>query len=455
MADVFISYSREDKEFVTKLHKTLMENKRDTWVDWQGIPPTAVWMEEVYSAIEAADTFVFVISPNSVVSETCKKEIGHAAKHNKRLVPILRRDVNDNPVQEELAKRQWLFFRDQDNFETGLNALRKALDTDLEWVRAHTRLLVRAREWEKKRDGSLLLRGNDLKEAESWFAKKRGKEPSPTALHAQYILISQRHRQRVRVILSSFAVAALLALYRVSDISDFAYSQSVQSAVRSSLNDHRELEAALGQLQESELYCTWFQLFGGGKVFYFSDTKSWISTGRYVRQSILASTEKMLPNRQQRWFFVTEQQPALYDRGLFKELLRDDKAWVGSTLLFPTRPKLLPLDPEPFYYVPGKEKQPQVRIEGGIARIYATYALNSYFREPIDNECQTKVVLNVYENGYVLGGAPMGSCRDVQGIYVLVKDQSNSNNQLRGYFVFLNRYPLAGEVFKRQCVVNS
>ena len=40
------------------------------WVDWEDIPPTAEWMREVEVAIEGADTFVFVLSPDSLKSRT-------------------------------------------------------------------------------------------------------------------------------------------------------------------------------------------------------------------------------------------------------------------------------------------------------------------------------------------------------------------------------------------------
>src|SRR3970040_2429343 len=93
MTDVFISYSRKDKDLVRALHDALKAQNRDTWVDWEDIPPTAEWLKEIFSAIEAAHTFVFVISPDSVASDMCKQEIAHAVKHNKRLVPIVRRDA--------------------------------------------------------------------------------------------------------------------------------------------------------------------------------------------------------------------------------------------------------------------------------------------------------------------------------------------------------------------------
>ena len=69
MADLFISYSRKDKEFVRALHTALTAQGHSAWVDWEDIPLTADWLKEIYEAIEAADTFVFVISPDSVAKQ--------------------------------------------------------------------------------------------------------------------------------------------------------------------------------------------------------------------------------------------------------------------------------------------------------------------------------------------------------------------------------------------------
>ena len=66
MSDVFISYSRRDIDFVRHLFDQLTAHDREPWSDWQDIPPTADWLAEIYSGIEAANTFLFVISPDSV-----------------------------------------------------------------------------------------------------------------------------------------------------------------------------------------------------------------------------------------------------------------------------------------------------------------------------------------------------------------------------------------------------
>jgi hypothetical protein len=160
-----------------------------------------------------------VISPESVASAKCRKEIDHAVANNKRMVPIFYRPVPDEAIPEALGKFQRLNFDDNDNFDSRLAALVAALDTDLAWVQDHTRLLTRAKEWEREgRDSSFLLRGKDLREAEQWVVESAVREPKPTTLHSQYILASRQavtklHRIIIGAVAAAFLIAVGLAIY--------------------------------------------------------------------------------------------------------------------------------------------------------------------------------------------------------------------------------------------------
>src|SRR5262249_18537285 len=150
--------------------------------DLTGIPPSAVFMEEIRSAIEGADAVVFVLSPESAASEVCALEVEHAVRHNKRLIPVVRRDVDPHQVVEALAVRNWILMRESDEFDAALETLLATIATDLEWVHIHTRLTVRAAEWERRgKDGSYVLRGGDLNETEQRLASiGEAQQPQPT-----------------------------------------------------------------------------------------------------------------------------------------------------------------------------------------------------------------------------------------------------------------------------------
>ena len=88
MTDVFISYSRKDKEFALRLHEALTRGEYKVWIDWKDIHPTTDWWEEIEAGIEAANVFIFIMSSDSLNSKYCNKEIDHAVRHNKKLIPV-------------------------------------------------------------------------------------------------------------------------------------------------------------------------------------------------------------------------------------------------------------------------------------------------------------------------------------------------------------------------------
>jgi hypothetical protein len=181
VATTFLSYSRRDIEFARRLQAALKAAGDETWVDWSGIPPTAEFALEIEKGIEGSDNFLFVMSPDSLAETSyCVKEVGHAAKMGKRMIPIYFREVPQAGVPDSLAKLNYIFFRETDDFDGAFAKLLSALHTDLAWTSMSSRLLVRAVEWEKQgRDGSFLLRGRDLGEAEAWLAQAASKEGKP------------------------------------------------------------------------------------------------------------------------------------------------------------------------------------------------------------------------------------------------------------------------------------
>lgn len=238
MTQLFISYSRQDLEFSRKLTASLEHLGFQSWIDWNDIPPTADWWEQIEKGIETADTFLFLLSPDSVISETCRKEIEHALQNGKRIIPLVVCEVTPDTVHPALARLNWVFFRPEDNYNTSLKKLDTALRIDLAWVENHRRLQVRALEWEKRRERSLLLRGDDLKQAEENLSASSQKDPSPTDLQRRYILESRRSASRTRnlvgllsVILAvTLGIATLIAALKGSQANTEADSRATAEA---------------------------------------------------------------------------------------------------------------------------------------------------------------------------------------------------------------------------------
>ena len=250
MAAVFISYSRKDKEFVRKLGEALTACEREAWVDWKDIPLTAEWQKQILTNIEAADNFVFVISPDSIASSNCENEINHAAANNKRMVPIFYRYVADVAIPASLGKFQRIDFGDGDDFDEKFKELVEALDTDLLWTQAHTRLLTRAKEWEREgKDNSFLLRGKDLREAESWVARGAEQKPKATTLQSQYILASRQAAAKIqRIIIGAVAIAFVAAL----GLAIYAFLQRNRAQQQTKLAQQRQVQAESATREATE-----------------------------------------------------------------------------------------------------------------------------------------------------------------------------------------------------------
>jgi hypothetical protein len=212
MSDIFISYSRRDQAFVRALHDRLAAEQREVWVDWEDIPPSAEWLAEIERAIEAADTVVFVLSPDSVESKTCRHECEHAARMGKKLVPVVTRDVDAAVVPEALGRINWLSFTAPGSFDSAYANLISTIETDLVWARAHARLLVRALDWESRgKDASYLIGGSDLEESERWLSQASDRRPTVTPLQVAYTAASrQRETERQRNQLRGFYIVSLV-----------------------------------------------------------------------------------------------------------------------------------------------------------------------------------------------------------------------------------------------------
>lgn len=193
MSHIFISYSRKDLTFAQKIVDALAENNLDTWIDWKSIPKGEDWEQEIYRGIEEADAFLFLLSPDSIVSEMCNKEIDHSVKNGKRILPIVLRDTVSNIIHPEISKRNWIFCRDgQDDFNQTIEETRTTIHTDYEWLKYHTRLQVKALEWDHSKDVGRLLRGEELREVEQLLATvSSGKDPQPTPIQRLYVLASR------------------------------------------------------------------------------------------------------------------------------------------------------------------------------------------------------------------------------------------------------------------------
>jgi WD40 repeat protein len=195
-----------------KIIQALADTGQDIWVDWEDIPPAADWMEQILRGIERVDAFIFMVSPDSAISEVCKVEIAHAAKNNKRIIPVVLRQVQPTDTIDVIRKLNWIFPSEaDDDFTAGLERIKIAIELDFDWVEEHSRLQTRALEWERRKEASLLLRGTDLWSVRSRLNGAVNKDPKLTDLQKAYILHSNRNERR-NIILYTLATLAIIIM---------------------------------------------------------------------------------------------------------------------------------------------------------------------------------------------------------------------------------------------------
>ncbi len=255
MSDVFISYSRRDSvALATRLAQALEQAEIDVWVDLEDIPAGSEWERDLGEGVLASEYVCFLISPGSVSSPHCLKELEAAAAHNKRLLPVVHSAVPDEQVPESVRRVNWIPQRGtfEDDFDASLATLVAAVRTDLEGLREHTRWEERAREWDARgRDRSLLCRGTDMREAEDWLARQAEREPAPTTLQIEYINASRRASARrqgglLAGALLALAISVVLGILALAqrnearDQRDIARSNELSAAALSSVSSDPE-----------------------------------------------------------------------------------------------------------------------------------------------------------------------------------------------------------------------
>ncbi|MEM9164154.1 MAG: TIR domain-containing protein, partial [Cyanobacteria bacterium P01_F01_bin.4] len=227
--DVFLSHHAADFDFSHRLNETLVIQGKRTWFTPEGAEGDADTPEDTDQAIDSAENFVFVLSPSSVQSNACLAQLAYAQARQKRIVPVVYRDMLQSALPEGLESISWRDFRRNDgDFLVNFGELFRTLESDPDHVRSHTRLLVKAMEWDTAhRDDSYLLRGKDLAELTQWLKQAINKTPQPTDLQRAYIQASQMLPFK-KIKVRSVAIAAAVTTVAISALRLFGGLQPLE-----------------------------------------------------------------------------------------------------------------------------------------------------------------------------------------------------------------------------------
>ena len=191
-AKIFISYSRIDEAFADRLEAALKARGFTPLIDRKDIADLEDFRKRIEALIVQCDTVVFVLSPDSIGSSECKREVEFAATLNKRFAPIIWRIIDDAKVPDALARINRIDFA-KAAFDEAIDRLAKALSVDIAWIRRHTEFGEAARRWlAVGRPVGLLLRPPLLEEAEYWMAYRPHDAPPPTAEIQTFVAESRK-----------------------------------------------------------------------------------------------------------------------------------------------------------------------------------------------------------------------------------------------------------------------
>ena len=88
-ADVFVSYSREDKERVLSLVSQLRASGVSVWIDQGGIDGATQWGEVIVNALDGAKVLLLMVSESAVRSHNVLKEVVLVSERKGNILPVL------------------------------------------------------------------------------------------------------------------------------------------------------------------------------------------------------------------------------------------------------------------------------------------------------------------------------------------------------------------------------
>ena len=87
MRKIFVSYARDDADFVALLCQDLDRLHLSVWID-QVLVGGQEWWDEILTNIRDCDAFILALSPTSIESEACLLEVRYAQANGRRFIPV-------------------------------------------------------------------------------------------------------------------------------------------------------------------------------------------------------------------------------------------------------------------------------------------------------------------------------------------------------------------------------
>ena len=105
---IFVSYARVDKPYCIRIIETL--HAHDVWYD-QRLYAGQDWWKEILRRLDWCDVFIYLLSPDSIASLYCRRELDIAHRLKRDIIPVL---INQDTVLPDNMK-DWQYVDLSDN----------------------------------------------------------------------------------------------------------------------------------------------------------------------------------------------------------------------------------------------------------------------------------------------------------------------------------------------------
>ena len=122
---VFISYSRQDRDFVERLSGALKVAGVQTWTDVENISAGANWQNEIEKGLLQAQVLLYVVSRSASMSKWMEYELVAFMRGAGRVIPIIIDDEGPTALPVLLRDIQWADFRS--DFDVAVQSLLKGI----------------------------------------------------------------------------------------------------------------------------------------------------------------------------------------------------------------------------------------------------------------------------------------------------------------------------------------
>src|SRR5688572_8562036 len=110
MKRIFVSYSRQDRDFANRLAQSLADLGADVWIDYEDIPAGRKWSSAIQEGLDTSDGLLVLISPESMISSNVEDEWQYFIDSGRPVIPILYKPAK---IHFQLHRLQYIDFSTQ------------------------------------------------------------------------------------------------------------------------------------------------------------------------------------------------------------------------------------------------------------------------------------------------------------------------------------------------------